>query len=124
MWGIEKGYWWPLLGVIALGFLLCWISRYTPASPPSKKNIPMGFTHSPFYILLRLTFYGLCVFAGILVVAAVVIGLYYALCTEYIKIVFPVGAAATIFGFTCFFGYVLYRNNGDNGDDNDKRRRD
>lgn len=110
MWGVENGYWWPLLGFMTLGFLLCVLSGYKPTNSDTKE--PLTFRNSPISLLMRCILMTIGGIAAIFLLELLVIGLYYTFFTEYIKIIVPVGAAAGIVGFLFFIGWRYYKDNG------------
>ncbi len=57
MWGFTEGYWWPVLGIIGLGVLICVV-----ASSYSNHNIkPMKFNQTTIYwlfVIIKWSLYG------------------------------------------------------------------
>lgn len=111
MWGVERGYWWPLLAILGIGVLLCLISRYKAPSAEQIKKIRLKET------LLGLTFEiqkrGIALIAGFFLVTMLVIALHRLFFTSWITVYVPVCAVIGIVGFLLYMGWCYYNDHKD-----------
>ena len=98
------GYWWPLLIMFALGFALCCLSSYKAQIPNISDN-----TTSPYNYLfktIKWTIVGVLIF---LLLVLAIIGVYYALFTRLLTVVFPIGAVLAIVVYLIYVGVKVYK---------------
>lgn len=111
MWGVERGYWWPLLAILGIGVLLCLVSRYKASSAERIKNIRLKET------LLWLTFEiqkrGIALIVAFFLVTILIIALHRLFFTSWITVSVPVCAAIGIVGFLLFVGWRYYNDHKD-----------
>jgi len=108
MWGDGFGYWWPLLGIMLLGFLLCIMSRFHPKS--TKEELPMQFKDSPFALLWKAIMWGLIIIGGAFLLMLFAVGVYYAFFSKYMPIVLPVCVGVCVVGYLLYIGWKVFKN--------------
>lgn len=118
---LGDGYWWPLLGVMATGVILCVLSRYDSGTKEAvdKTNTAIGKrvrNISPYKIFG----YGLLGIAGFYLVVLFFVAIYYLFFTELFEVTVPVLFGLLLLGFFIFIGYSYYY---DYKDKQDKRNK-
>lgn len=112
MWGISRGYWWPLLSVLALGILLCLVSRYK--SPTFEQIQKARFKETILARAFKFLEWGTLLIIGFFLVTLIILALYYLFFTPMLTISVPVCAAIGIVGFLIYVGCQHYNNNKNN----------
>ncbi len=98
MWGVKAGYWWPLLGVLALGIIMCTIASY-------KSRIIDGqlpYSRTPIAYLMKATLWSLAIIGGLILLALTIIAIYHLFFTSLIEISVPVGACIGVVGYLIY----------------------
>ena len=105
MWGIKAGYWWPLLGILATGILMCLIANYSsaPSNPRPK------FKTTVLFNVFKIFGYGLLIILGFILLVLLVVGLYYLFLTPSIEISVPVMFGIGTVGYLLYIGIKYYK---------------
>lgn len=105
-WGKHMGYWWPLLILLAVGCVLCYISKYqNNQDATSNENVT-----SPFLFLFILIKYGVYCILGFWALVLAVLGIYYTFFTEYIFVIVPIVIVVAILSYLIYVGFRYYKN--------------
>ena len=112
MWGVERGYWWPLLIILVIGIMLCLLSRYKSRSADAMKKAQLKDTM--LAKALKLLNWGTLLIIVFFLVTLVIIALYYLFFTPMIYISVPVCAAIGVSCFLVYLGVRHYNNHKDN----------
>lgn len=108
MWGVERGYWWPLLIFLAIGILLCLISNYR--SNTASQMHSARFKNTILGAAFKVIGYGGLAIIAFFIVSLLVVALYYLFLTPLIEYSVPIFAGIGIVGFLAYIGYLYYQN--------------
>ena len=108
MWGIERGYWWPLLIFLALGILLCLISNYH--SKTASQMRLAQFKNTILGTAFKVIGYGGLSIIAFFIVSSLVVALYYLFLTPLIEYSVPIFTGIGIVGCLTYIGYLYYQN--------------
>ena len=102
------GYWWPLLIIMAIGFVMCLKARYKAPNAAEISQIPLKETLGVKILVII----GWCVVGiiGFMLLVLFIIGCYYAFFTEYLLVVAPIAMATYFVGGLLYLGCVHYKN--------------
>ncbi len=103
--GTSLGYWWPLLRSLALGFMLCVLSKHTSKHIPEE---PLDIEHSPLAVTGGIITLGVVLIIVILALIFFIIGIYYAFFSEYMPIVLPICIGVGIVSYLLYIGWKCY----------------
>lgn len=111
MWGVKSGYWWPLLGFLGSGFLLCLLSRYKGMSIEKLKSARFSDTIiSPLFRILCLGLIAGVIFWAL---TLLVILFHYLFLTSAIAVSVPIIAGIAVLAFLIYIGCRYYKNHPD-----------
>lgn len=104
MWGIKAGYWWPLLGVLVIGIVMCLLANYRslPYNPTPK------FKATVLYNVTKVFGYGILAIIGFFLLVLFIVGLYYLFLTPLIEVSVPILFGTGIVGFLLYIGFKYY----------------
>lgn len=105
MWGAWLGYWWPLLGSLALGLILCMLSKHEPKHIPEE---PLDIDHSPLVVTSGIIVLGVLLIIVILAFIFLIIGIYYVFFSKYMPIVLPICVGVGVVGYLLYIGWKCY----------------
>ena len=111
MWGEKAGYWWPLLGLLSFGFLLCLLSRYKGMSIEKLKSA--RFSDTIIGLIFRLLCVGLALGIIFWILTLLVVLFHYLFLTSAISVSVPVISGVAILAFLIHFGCKYYNNHSD-----------
>ena len=102
------GYWWPLLIIMAIGFVMCLKARYKAPNADEISQIPLKETLG-FKILVII---GWCVVGiiGFMLLVLFIIGCYYTFFTKYMLVIVPILLPTIFVGYLIYLGCVHYKN--------------
>ncbi|MCM1140780.1 MAG: hypothetical protein NC453_19595 [Muribaculum sp.] len=106
--GKYWGYWWPLFIMMAIGFVLCYISKYRCNPKTCAEN-----TVSPFRYMFKIIKWGVYGIVGFFILTLVVLAIYYTLFTKYITTIVPIVTAVAILGYLIYVGCQYYKSKKD-----------
>ncbi len=107
IWGQKAGYWWPLLGVLALGLILCLVSRYKGIGIEKLKSAQFADTF--FAPLLKILYWGFLGALAFWALVLLVVLFHFLFLTSAINVSVPVLAGVAILIYLIYLGFK-YRN--------------
>ncbi len=102
------GYWWPLLIIMAIGFVMCLKARYKAPNAAEISQIPLKETLGAKILIII----GWCLVGtiGFMLLVLFVIGCYYTFFTEYMFIITPILISTLFVGYLIYLGWTHYNN--------------
>lgn len=108
----SDDYWWILLGVMALGIIMCVAAHYTP---DNFDNSDEKFSHSLSAYLFKVALWCLTIIGGFALVVLLIVGLYYTFCTEWIDVIVPAIFGIIFLVGLIWFGWTYYQEHKSDG---------
>ena len=108
MWSVNHGFWWPVIGIFALGLIMCLFARYQ--AKRTDEELVFHYYDNPGFNLLKLVGWTLVAIGGFMLLVMLIIGLWWLFLTENIEWAVPMCAGIGIVGALIFYGVAYYKN--------------
>lgn len=102
-------YWWPGLILIMVGFILCRLSGGKPIALYNKKiwkEEARQYVKGLAWAILG----SLALFATLLLVVSLIVGIYYVYFSKYMPTLLPICGGVCVFAYLIYIGVRIYKN--------------